>query len=286
MTIINDVSNSNLKWNFEAFRQYLNFEVLQQAASALMVFDGFNYRDDIADTRNFEILLKERTGLDWSPNRDTPEGVIFDPEGSVFRNKARVFTSMQILDAQSLQAQKIAKLTDFGRMLGSGRISKTEFYEYQIKNFGYPHPAYPDSAVGWQAQKAQVKPFEYLIEVLIGLVKTNIAENRITSKEFLEFMMTDAPEFDPLSAVNSILEARKSLSGEKVAFATEDMRNASDIFGFLCMTGLAFYISPGEISLNLVAISEKDKTHYFFKNRDGELAIEALEKKLGLKGDS
>ena len=134
MTIINDVSNSNLKWNFEAFRQYLNFEVLQQAASALMVFDGFNYRDDIADTRNFEILLKERTGLDWSPNRDTPEGVIFDPEGSVFRNKARVFTSMQILDAQSLQAQKIAKLTDFGRMLGSGRISKTEFYEYQIKN--------------------------------------------------------------------------------------------------------------------------------------------------------
>lgn len=279
------MGNPDLKWNFEAFRQYLNFETLQQAASALLVFDGFNYRDDVSETRSFEKLLKERTGLDWSPKRETPEGVVFDPEGSVFRNKARVFTSMLILDAPLLQNQRIVKLTEFGRLLGGGRVSKSDFYAFQVKNFEYPHPAYPDGAAGWVSARAKVKPFLYLIEVLIGLVEQDVAENHLTSKEFLEFMMPNSPDFGVDKAVTLILESRKTKRDVKVSFPTDDMRNASDIFGFLCMTGFTYYLSPGEIAMNLITVNEKDKTHYFLKSRDGDFAIDALKTKLGLKGD-
>lgn len=279
------MNNPNLKWNFEAFRQYLNFEVLQQAASALLVVDGFNYRNDLSQARSFEKLLKERTGLDWSPRRETPEGVVFDPEGSVFRNKARVLTSMLIIDSALLQNQKIAKLSEFGRLLGGGRVSKSDFYEFQVKNFEYPHLAYPGGAAGWISQRAKVKPFLYLIEVLIGLAEKDVQENRLTSKEFLEFMMSNAPDFGVDKAIMAILEARKTAKETKLAFPTDDMRNASDIFGFLCMTGYTYYLSPGEIALNLISVSEKDKTHYFLKSRDGDLAIQVLKTKLELEGD-
>lgn len=281
---MSSVGNPDLKWNFEAFRQYLSFEVLQQAASALLVFDGFNYRDDISETKSFENLLKARTGLEWSPKREAPEGVLFDPEGSVFRNKARVLTSMLILDPVLLQNQKIVKLTEFGRLLGGGRVSKSDFYEFELKNFEYPHPAYPDGAAGWISHRAKVKPFLYLVEVLIGLVDQGVAENRLTSKEFLEFLMPNSPDFRVETAVSAILKSREAPGDFRTSFPPDDMRNASDILGFLCMTGFTYFLSPGEIALNLISVSEKDKTYYYMKSRDGDFAIEAVKTKLGLKG--
>ena len=272
-----------LKWNFEAFRQFLSFEVLQQAAASIMPFDGFNYRNEVAMTRKFEGYIALRTGLEWAPKRDAPEGVFFDPEGSIFRNKARVFTSLGILDPVSLQSEQIVKLTKFGRQLGSGLVSRDDFYKFQIENFEYPHPAYPESGKSWDSEKASVKPFKFLIEILVRLAETSIDENRLSTREFLMVANDGCPTFDAKIAAKSIIDIRasKDVSPDR-QFATEAKRNATDLLGFFCMTGVAYFNQNGEVCLNLIRQSKKDRTYFHFKSRDGENSLNEIRNEFGI----
>jgi len=275
------MSGETLKWNFEAFRQFLSFEVMQQAAASVMPFDGFNYRDDIATTRKFERYIALRTGLDWAPKREAPEGIFFDTEGSLFRNKARVFTSMGILDALALQSERAAKLTKFGRELGSGLVSSSEYYKFQIETFEYPHAAYPESGKFWESENKSVKPLKFIIELLAELAEHSLAENRLSTREFLIVSNEDAQKFNAKESAQLVLRTR-SIAGKntEAQFTIESKRNATDILGFLCMTGFALFNQGGDVSLNLLRKSKKDKTYFYFKSRDGENALNEIRKEL------
>ncbi len=276
---------TELKWNIEAFRQFLNFEVMQQACASIMPIDGFNYRDDINDSKRFELWLTDRTDLEWTPRRSVPEGIHFNPEGSVFRNKARVFTSMGVVDAAKLQNERVVLLTDFGRNLGGGLISKSEYYQFQVANYSYPHPAYPESAITWAQNNVTVKPFELILRVLIILTQEyGLSHNSLSSQEFARFFMQAVPDFNAAKIAEKIIASRDSVddaSGSE--YAKENMRNATDIFGFLALSGLVYFVSAGVICLNLISVSSKDKTYFHFKNREGESAIDNIRKSLRIE---
>lgn len=273
------------KWSFEAFRQFLSFEVLQQAAASLLPINGFNYRDDPISARRYESWLNERTGLEWAPRRSVPEGVVFNPEGSVFRNKARVLTSMNIVEADKLQSEREVRLTSFGAQLAGGLVSKSGFYVHQILSFSYPHVAYPEAAAEWRKSETSVRPFLSIIETLVYLTKTKgLEHNRLSSLEIVLFLIAAHPGAREAEIAENIWNSRDSKFTNSSADASqEDMRNANDLLGFLCMSGYTYFTSPGVVSLNLISISSKDKTYFYNKSRDGESAISNLCQTLGIE---
>ena len=118
----------NLPWNFEAFRRFITYEVLQQAAATLQLYDGEMLFANPALMEEFSRRIDIRTGLEWLPKRQVSEGVIFNVEGNLFRNKARVFTSFYIIDPMCLRENTALKITEFGRALAYGYISREDFY--------------------------------------------------------------------------------------------------------------------------------------------------------------
>ena len=83
----------------------------------------------------------------WMPDRENGN-LNVNTEGSVFRNKARLFSSFYICVPPDLLKKdgygKQIMLTGFGKALAEGRVSEEEFYRYIIKKFGYPHLAFSD----------------------------------------------------------------------------------------------------------------------------------------------
>lgn len=268
---------TELTWNFEALRNFLNFEVLQQAAATLELYEGLVYTQEPSRTAQLGENLNERTGLEWLPRRAQEERVRFNPEGSVFRNKARVFTSMGILDPEALREAKTVKLTNFGKALGQGLLTRDQFYESIITGFRYPHPAYPDGGRRWREASTSVRPFVLIIEVLVELVRIDPDQNYLSSGEFVDWVASQSSGFDAKSAAKGIQEARESSAESQTSAAREARRNATDLFGFLCITGFTYFLGPGTISLNLVSVSDKDKTHFWLKNSNGESSLDRIE---------
>ena len=159
----------SLPWNFEAFRRYLAYDIVQQAAASLLRFDGEHLFSDPALMNEFTELLTKRTGMPWLPNRTASEGVLFNIEGSVFRNKARVFTSLYLCDPQSLTSGTPLAMTQFGRAVGLGYVTQSEFYRELLCRFEYPHPAYQDNWDAWSAAGISLKPFIFILDILANI---------------------------------------------------------------------------------------------------------------------
>lgn len=258
-------------------RNFLNFEVLQQAAATLDRYEGLVYTAEPSRTSQLGEELNERTGLEWLPRRAQDDRVLFNPEGSIFRNKARVLTSMGILDAEALRVTKTVELTAFGKALGQGRLSRERFYEDIVTSFSYPHPAYPDGGNQWREASASVRPFVLIIKVLTALVRIDPHHNTLSSAEFVDWVASQSPNFDPNTSAEAIRVAREDgAESQNDSPQNAARRNATDLFGFLCITGLTYFISSGTIALNLVSVSSRDKTH-FFLNRNGESSLDRIE---------
>ena len=253
-----------LPWNFEAFRKFITYEALQQAASTLTLYEGINYSIESQKNNELSRRLGLRTDLEWVPDRKISEAINYDIEGSLFRNKARVLTSLYILDPLEIQLNSTIKVTPFGRALGAGLVSKEEFYKEIVYRYEYPHPAYEDNWKQWTEAGKNLYPLLFIIEILIELIKSNEDNNYLEIAELATYGFLNAKNGDVKKVVKNILLARADGSGDEAARTDDVNRKIGDMFGFLCISGFCFYKKRG-ICLNLLGISTEDSCHYWLK---------------------
>jgi len=222
-----------LPWSIEAFRPYMTYEVLQEAVSVLRTFEGNS--TNLGRRRTSEMIrsLQRRTGLPWIADRKVQFGILINIEGSVFRRMKRVFTSFYLLDGQSYEKENIIKVTDFGKKLSAGLLSKEQFYSELIGKFSYPHPAYEENARAWQ----NIKPFypmKFIAEVMFEMDKLDIPQyNGIQIKEFAVLIHPVAHQITPSEAAKILTKHYKTSASISHTRTDAVDRKISDLFGFL-----------------------------------------------------
>jgi len=259
---------SNLPWNFEAFRSFISFEVLQQAASVLCLYDKQDFFDNSYVLQRFEEDLSIRTGVEWLPKRNIDSDIIFNSEGNLFRNKARVFSSFYLIQLDSLINKSQLHITPLCKALGTGRISKREFYNEIITRFSYPHPAYEDNWVKWREFDVSIKPFVFMLDILINLYEIAPLHAYFTVSEFAIFAHSN-PFYTSTNTIAKAIISSRSTEEKSVRKRSDEIdRKIGDLCGFLCMTGYTYY-HGNRIYLNLIDVHPSEKV-YFFEKR-GEI---------------
>ncbi len=259
---------SALPWNFEAFRNFISFEVLQQAASVLCLNDGQDFFDNSYVLQKFEEDLSLRTGVEWLPKRNIDSDILFNTEGNLFRNKARVFSSFYLIDLESLIDKSQLSITPFCRALGIGKISKRQFYDEIVTRFSYPHPAYEDNWDKWRELNVSIKPFLFMLDILVKLYECSSSDAYFTVSEFASYAHPNPFYSETNSIAKSIIASRNSETKISRKRSDEVDRKIGDICGFLCMTGYTYY-QGNKIYLNLIDVHPVEKV-YFFEKR-GEI---------------
>ncbi len=243
------VKETFLVWKFEAFREYLSYEVLRNAAQVLSLYEGeeFNIRNPkIIDMQN---LLATRTNKStWMPNRSGEQYLNVNAEGDVYRNKGRLFTSMLILFPKDLSDNKV-KLTDFGKKLAGGYLPKQDFYKFIICNYKYPHPAYMDDYEKWVEKGIILLPFILILQVLMKLEA--LGQNYLTTDEVAFFLYRNPDHNHIDDYVKLIVSSREKNEKIKVESSDKVTRKINDIFGFLLMSGYLTQSKKGKFSINL-----------------------------------
>lgn len=263
-----------IEWQFEHFKTFTPYQIMQQAAAALAQFEGENTDGKNPKMRHLTEELILNTGHPaWMPDRDS-ENLDINVEGSVFRNKARLFSSFLICVPPDLlnteEYEKSIMLTDFGRALASGKISEEEFYRYIIKKFQYPHLAFSDYQK-WVDANITLRPLLCIIKTLVGLFeRAGKVACFITAKEIYKHLQTLEDENCDI-AVNGILLDRKN--SVELPYTTEQIRKISEMLAFLSIAGY-IYIDSSESSqdkywLNLVMRHPKEKTMFYLERSAG-----------------
>jgi hypothetical protein len=222
-----------LPWSFEAFRPYMTYEVLQEAVSEIRKNEGNS--TNLGRKRSAEMIrnLQRRTALPWIADRKVQFGVILNIEGSVFRRMKRIFTSFYLLDIKSFDVEGIIKITEFGKKLSSGVLSKEQFYSELITKYSYPHPAYEENIRAWN-KSGTFSPLQFIVDTMFGLEKLKIPNySGIQVKEFAALIHPVAHKITPIQA-SKILEAHLK-SGKTLLHTRTDAvdRKISDLLGFL-----------------------------------------------------
>lgn len=259
-----------LPWNFEAFRRYLPYEKMQQAASVLAFYEG--ERLDSSNPNMHSILddLQLRTGEPWLPERKVSESVDFNVEGDFYRNKGRLLTSFYIIQPKQLVAGPEAsiQMTEFGRALANGYVSQQEFYRFIVTQFEYPHPAYDDNWDAWKRAGRFLKPLAFILKILVRIYENDETQNHITSEELATFAypVSDYRKVDEI--VKQIGHNRKK-PGPSRPRSDEVNRKISDMLGFLCVAGFCFYENR-KVSLNLMRVHPQEMAYYWEKRKTSE----------------
>jgi len=228
--------NIRPSWKIEAFREYLNYETLQQAASVLKIFEGEDIRASNPKIKFMQTLLEERTGkTKWIPKRTGEMDINWNLEGDLWRNKGRLLTSMLILYPKEWVNNKI-KLTNFGSALASGNIDQSTFYDFIIGNFSYPHPAYKDHFEEWRQLGKVILPFIYILEVLKTLYKKSKEEAFLTTSEIADFLHKSPSHQNINKKVSLIQEARCNNIISTTSRSDQIHRKINDISGFLSLS--------------------------------------------------
>lgn len=260
------MTTKELLWKFEAFREYVSFEVLQPAAAVLNLFEGEFISESNPQIKKLERLLVERTGRNsWKPNRSGTPDLNWNSEGDFTRNKERLLTSMLIMYPKEFEDGYL-RLTDFGKALATGRVSKESFYEFIVRNFHYPHPAYQDNWNNWRESGRELYPFVFIIQVLIELYNIGREQCYLTVKE-AEFILVPASDHRLVgNIVHEIIGSRRADSFKSIKSQGDKItRKITDIFGFLCISGYACYLNNNDISLNLHGVHSEELTHFYFQ---------------------
>jgi hypothetical protein len=267
-------SQSPLPWKIEAFREYLTYETLQQAAAVLSIYEG-----EIFDVRNPRIiemqnLLAARTGKDaWIPNRSVSNHINWNAEGDVTRNKGRVFTSMLILTPKEWCDDKV-QLTPFGKALGAGRVERREFYDFIITRFRYPHPAWAENWDAWVKAERTLYPFAYLLQTLMELYRESSNDGFLSVQEVADYLYVDPDHAKVASHARDIIAARSENRAPILQRSDQIHRKIGDLVGFLCLSPYC-YFRHNHVHLNLIGRHSKQLAH-FWERRDGDDTLESL----------
>lgn len=251
MSIVNLNSNTEdfLIWKFEAFREYLSYEVLRNAVQVLSLYDGEVFSIKNRKIIEMQNLLAFRTNKNtWLPNRSGETYLNINAEGDVYRNKGRLLTSMLLIYPKYLSDDKI-KLTNFGNALAKGYVTKAEFYNFIIINYKYPHPAYSEDYERWLKNNNIFLPFIIILQLLIGLNEANL--NHITTNEIAYFIYK-TPRHDKINEyITKISENRAANHTITINHSDTVTRKINDILGFLIISEYILQEKRGFYSLNL-----------------------------------
>lgn len=263
-----------IEWQFEHFKTFTPYEIMQQAAAALLLYEGENTDGSNAKMGRLTEDLTINTGHPaWMPDRESGN-LDINSEGSVFRNKARLFSAFYICVPPDLLKKegygKQIMLTGFGRALAEGRVSETAFYRYIIKKFGYPHFAYSDYDE-WIKSGNSIRPLLLIMKTLVELFEKKGRTNAyITSSEVYTFLQPLMSE-DCGLAVSKIIEARET--GIQQSFSSDKIRKLNEMLAFLAIAGYVYIDSTesGEDKywLNLIMKHPKEKTLFYLQRSAG-----------------
>lgn len=268
---------SILPWNFEAFRKFITFRAAQNASNVISLFDGQSITTDTKALREFQTMLSERSGLIWEPIRQNSEDVIFNNEGNVFRNKARVLSSLFLINPFTLKNRGVLESTTFSKRLSSGKINEKQFYEFIITNYEYPHPAYDENWAEWNAVDIHLKPFIFILQILIELFELEKGQEFLTVEEFARFAHNTPFHSKVKEISQEIYSSRKAELTLPTRVRSDKIdRKINDIFGFLCISGLC-YFDGSKIRLNLITRHPEEET-FFYLSRNGVNVLENLYK--------
>ncbi|MED1876668.1 hypothetical protein [Brevibacillus borstelensis] len=264
-----------LEWHFEHFKTFYTYEIIQQAAVSLILFEGEN-TDASKNARMLQLtkLLVENTGHPaWMPARDTGNLEIDNEGGSVFRNKARLLSTFYLCVPPSFLEENGLKkeivMTNFGKALALGYVSEKEFYDFMIKKFQYPHPAF-DNYKEWLESGLVIRPFIFILKTLVKLLESGGYQNAyLTVDEICNFLVPLSSEDEALAA-SKILENR--LNPQPITSA-QDKRKIREMLAFLAMSEYVYIDSTDsrqeKYFLNLIDRHSYEKTYYFHTRSAG-----------------
>lgn len=263
-----------LEWQFEHFKTFTPYQIMQQAAAALLLFEGENTDGANPKMGRLTEELTLNTGHPaWMPDRENGN-LNVNTEGSVFRNKARLFSSFYICVPPDLLKKdgygKQIMLTGFGKALAEGRVSEEEFYRYIIKKFGYPHLAFSDYEE-WVNEGIAIRPLLLIIKALVTLFEKRGKDAAyITSAEIYSFLQPLKDE-ECIDAVSKILEARDN--EERQTYSSDKVRKINEMLAFLSIAGYVYIDSTqsGEDKywLNLIMRHPREKTLFYLQRTAG-----------------
>lgn len=262
-----------IEWQFEHFKTFTPYEIMQQAAAQLALFEGENTDGTNPKMGKLTQFLSDNTGHSaWMPDRESGN-LDINVEGSVFRNKARLFSSFYICVPPDLLKEdgyeKQIMLTEFGRALANGKISETEFYSYIIKKFGYPHLAFSDYEE-WKESGAAIRPLLLIIKSLVVLFEKYGKESSyITASEIYTYLQPLVNE-DCEDAVNNIYASRKT--SNSLSLSSNEVRKINEMLAFLSIAGYVVIDSTeakARYWLNLIMRHPKEKTYFYLQRSAG-----------------
>lgn len=263
-----------IDWQFEHFKTFTPYETMQQAAAALMLFEGENTDGINLKMNRLTEELTINTGHPaWMPDRDNGN-LSFNAEGSVFRNKARLFSMFYIcVPPDLLKANGYPKqivLTPFGKALAIGKVSEDEFYRYIIKRFQYPHLAYSDYET-WRKSGITLRPLLCIIKTMVLLFeKAGANDAYLTPSEICKYLQALTSE-DCNETAETILEQRGA--NKTLLFSSGEVRKITEMLAFLSIAGYVYIDSTDNTEdkyrLNLVMRHPKEKTMFYLQRTAG-----------------
>jgi hypothetical protein len=247
---------------------------MQQAAAVLLQYEG--EKTDGVNPKMGRLIdeLVINTGHPaWQPERDTGN-LSYNSEGSVFRNKARLFSTFYIcVPPDLLEANGMEKrimLTGFGRALALGEVDEEEYYRYIITKFQYPHLAYSNYE-SWKETGIVIRPLLCIIKTMVLLFeKAGVSNAYLTISEILQYLQQLTSE-DCNTVADMIISSRTSDS--EPSEQSGDPRKIREMLAFLAIAGY-IYIDSSErgedkYRLNLIMRHPKENTLFYLQRTAG-----------------
>lgn len=276
-----------IEWQFEHFKTFTPYATMQQAAASLMLFDGEN--TDGANPKMSQLTkeLTVSTGHPaWMPDRDVGN-LIYNAEGSVFRNKARLFSMFYICVPPNLLENngydKQIMLTEFGKALARGNISEKEYYRYIVKKFQYPHLAYSDYDK-WKASGIIIRPFICIIKTMVYLFEqADASQAYLTSTEIYLYLQQLTNE-DCQKVTSLIIKKRQD--GNAPILSSDKTRKIREMLAFLAIAGYVYIDSTDSIEtkyrLNLIMRHPTEKTLFYLERSAGGAGTRTKKTKINI----
>ena len=246
-------------WNFEAFRNFIGFAPIQQACTSLLVHDGISLENADIQLRHLNHLLLARTGHEWTPDRNPGGNVTWETEGSLFRNKKRIFTSFYLIDAEKYETESRLILTPFGRAIAEGLVSEVDFYKSIIQKFEFPHPAYEDNWNWWRQEERELRPLVFILSILKHLCIMSSQIETVSTREIAHFGGPSPSTHEAESVALRIKQSRDLGETFEHKFLDSHDRKINDMIAFLAMSPWAANKAKG-LTLNPIRRNQENST--------------------------
>lgn len=143
------------------------------------------------------------------------------------------------------------------------------FYEYIVKKFGYPHPAYSDYDL-WVNSGRKIRPLLLIIKTLVFLFESyGFDAAYLTSEEVYRYLQPLENE-DCSYIIKTIHESR---SKDKESISSDNLRKINEMMAFLAIAGFVYIDSykqkVDKYRLNLISVHPKEKTFFFLERTAG-----------------